>query len=104
MRNLGRHRVQVINPFDAAATLLQAAVRRLFAIINMPPEMIFDSFVGGWHPQLHQRTHDVNLGTLTELGLSAVTLQYKKLASRGSSSVDCRNPDYTGRPSTDFDR
>ena len=32
------------------------------------------------------------------------TLQYKKLASRGSSSVDCRNPDYTGRPSTDFDR
>ena len=48
-------------------------------------------------------TH-MNLGTLTEIGLSAVTLQYKKLASRGSSSVDCRNPDYTGRPSTDFDR
>ena len=49
MRNLGRHRVQLINPFDAAATLLQAAVRRLFAIINMPPEMIFDVIfdVGG---------------------------------------------------------
>jgi len=75
MRNLGRHRVQaarVINPFDlqisdlidfdAAATLLQAAVRRLFAIINMPPEMIFDiiSGVGGWHPQMHQRTHEAH--------------------------------------------
>ena len=75
MRNLGRHRVQaarVINPFDlqisdlidfdAAATRLQAAVRRLFAIINMPPEMIFDiiSGVGGLHPQMHQRTHEAH--------------------------------------------
>jgi hypothetical protein len=62
MRNLGRHRVQLINPFDAAATLLQAAVRRLFAIINMPPEMIFDiiSGVGGLHPQMHQRTHEAH--------------------------------------------
>ena len=62
MRNLGRHRVQLINPFDAAATLLQAAVRRLFAIINMPPEMIFDTIsgVGGWHPQMHQRTHEAH--------------------------------------------
>ena len=62
MRNLGRLRVQLSNPFDAAATLLQAAVRRLFAIINMPPEMIFDiiSGVGGWHPQMHQRTHEAH--------------------------------------------
>lgn len=62
MRNLGRHRVQLSNPFDAAATLLQAAVRRLFAIINMPPEMIFDiiSGVGGLHPQMHQRTHEAH--------------------------------------------
>ena len=62
MRNLGRHRVQLINPFDAAATRLQAAVRRLFAIINMPPEMIFDiiSGVGGLHPQMHQRTHEAH--------------------------------------------
>jgi len=41
---------------------------------------------------------------LTNAKYPWTTLQYKKLASRGSSSVDCRNPDYTGRPSTDFDR
>ena len=69
MRNLGRHRVQLINPFDAAATLLQAAVRRLFAIITMPPERIFDEhhlvllngvFMPGWHHQMHQRTHEAH--------------------------------------------
>ena len=75
MRNLGRHRVQaarVINPFDlqisdlidfdAAATRLQAAFRRLLSIINMPPQRIFDSyFPDGWHLQVHQRTEDANV-------------------------------------------
>jgi len=47
--------------FDAAATRLQAAFRRLLTIINMLSQMIFDSIVGGWHPQLHQRTlHDAH--------------------------------------------
>jgi hypothetical protein len=75
MRNLGRHRVQaarVINPFDlqisdlidfdAAATRLQAAFRRLLSIINMPPQRIFDSyFPDVWHLQVHQRTEDANV-------------------------------------------
>ena len=65
MNRLGRHRVQadrVINPFDlqlsdlvdfdAMATLLQAAFRRLRVIIRMPPQRI------GLLLQPYQRTHD----------------------------------------------
>jgi hypothetical protein len=84
MNRWGRHRVQaarVIDPFDlvisdlidfdAAATRLQAAFRRLLTIINMPSQMIFDSIVGGWQIPSCTRepcmTH-MNLGTLTKLG------------------------------------